>query len=202
MQRRLIWILTFFIILLVLLVGAAAQAGVDPQEQKSNQRLEDPRSRDVRRTVALGEEVRHQLVTLPYHSVFDWLQAEVKSDGTVVLMGQVTQPTIKKNAESRVKELEGVSDVVNNIEVLPLSRNDDDLRAAVYRAIYRFDSPLFKYAIQSIPPMHIIVKNGHVTLKGIAATRMDSQLAYTAARGVPGVFDVDNELQLETAESD
>ena len=101
-----------------------------------------------------------------------------------------------------MKELEGVGRVVNNIEVLPLSKNDDDLRAAVYPAIYRFDSPLFKYAIQSIPPIHIIVKNGHVVLKGVAATRMDSQLAYMAARGVPGVFDVENELQVEAAESD
>lgn len=202
MRKRLIWILTFFVILLVLMAGAAAQAAVVPQESKSQQRLENPGGRDVRRAIALGEEVRHQLVTLPYYNVFDWLQAEARPDGTVVLMGQVTQPTIKRDAESRVKDLESVSRVINNIEVLPLSGSDDELRAALYQAIYRFDSPLFKYAIQSIPPIHIIVKNGHVALKGVVASQMDSQLAYTAARSVPGVFDVENELQVERAESD
>src|SRR5262249_47284748 len=150
-----------------------------------------------RRVEALKEEVRHQLVTLPYYSVFDWLQAEVKPDGTVTLMGDVTRPTTKDDAESRVKKLEAVSRVINNIEVLPLSPMDDQVRIALYRAIFRFDGPLFRYATQSVPPIHIIVKNGHATLKGIVLNQMDSQLAYTAAQGVPGVFEVKNELQIE-----
>jgi BON domain len=87
--------------------------------------------------------------------------------------------------------------VINSIEVLPLSPMDDQLRIALYRAIFRFDSPLFRYGTQSVPPVHIIVKNGHVTLKGVVSNQMDSQLAYMAANAVPGVFEVKNELQVE-----
>jgi hyperosmotically inducible protein len=112
-------------------------------------------------------------------------------------MGEVTRPTVKDDAEHRVKKLEAVSRVVDNIEVLPLSPMDDELRVALYRAIYRFDSPLFRYGTQSVPPIHIIVKNGHVTLRGVVLNEGDSQLAYMAARGVPGTFEVKNELQIE-----
>src|SRR5215831_4567746 len=146
---------------------------------------------------SLSEEVRHQLVTLPYYSVFDWLQAQVKPDGTVTLMGQVIRPTLKDDAEKNVKRLEAATRVINNIEVLPLSQMDDQLRTATYRRIYNFETPLFRYATWASPPIHIIVKNGHVTLKGIVANQSDSQLAYIAARQVPGAFDVKNELQIE-----
>ncbi len=159
--------------------------------------LKSPTSRDANRLQTLKEEVRHQLVMLPYYSVFDWLQAQVRPDGTVTLMGEVTRPTTKDDAENRVKKLESASGVTNKIEVLPLSPMDDDLRLALYRAIFRYSSPLFRYATQSVPPIHIIVKNGHVTLKGVVANQMDSQLAYMAARGVPGTFEVKNELQIE-----
>jgi hyperosmotically inducible protein len=153
--------------------------------------------RDEHRMQALKEEVRHQLVMLPYYSVFDWLQADVKPDGTVTLMGQVVRPTLKDNAEANVKKLEAATRVINDIEVLPLSPMDDQLRTALYRRIYSFETPLFRYATWSSPPIHIIVNNGHVTLKGIVANQSDSQLAYIAAREVPGAFDVKNELQIE-----
>ena len=146
---------------------------------------------------SLSEEVRHQLVTLPYYSVFDWLQAQVKPDGTVTLMGEVTRPSLKDDAETRVKRLEGARSVVDNIEVLLLSPMDDQLRVALYRSIYSFNSPLFRYATQSLPPIHIIVKNGDVTLKGIVASQADSDLANLAANQVSGVFSVKNELQVE-----
>jgi hyperosmotically inducible periplasmic protein len=167
------------------------------QRHKGHDQLESPGTRDVNRLEALKEEVRHQLVTLPYYSVFDWLEAQVRPDGAVVLMGETVRPTLKDDAESRVKRLEGVTRVINNIEVLPLSPMDDQLRVALYRRIYNFDSPLFRYATWSVPPIHIIVKNGHVTLKGIVANEGDSQLAYMAAQQVPNVFDVKNELQIE-----
>jgi BON domain len=167
------------------------------QRDKNPGQLNPPADRNARRVESLKEEVRHQLVMLPYYSVFDWLQAQVKPDGTVTLMGEVTRPTTKDDAEDRVKKLESASKVVNNIEVLPLSPMDDQLRIALYRAIFRFDGPLFRYGTQSVPPIHVIVKNGHVALKGVVANQMDSQLAYMAARGVPGVFDVKNELQIE-----
>jgi hyperosmotically inducible periplasmic protein len=145
------------------------------------------------------KEVRHELVTLPYYGVFDWLAFEVRPDNTVVLRGQVVRPTTKSDAEARVKEIDGVSNVVNEIEVLPLSPNDDRLRMALYRRLYGSDSPLFRYATQAIPSIHIIVAHGRATLKGIVANKGDAQLAYIRARSVPGLFDVKNELQIEGA---
>ena len=142
-------------------------------------------------------EVRHELATLPYYGVFDWLEYVVQPDNTVVLRGQVVRPTTKSEAESRVKDIEGVSGVVNQIEVLPLSPSDDRLRRSLYRAIYGQSSPLFHYAIQTVPPIHIIVRNGRATLKGIVANKGDANLAYIKARGVPGLFEVKNELKIE-----
>jgi len=182
--------------LAIVLIASAPNASA-AQRTKANVQLEKPFARDVNRLDALKEEVRHQLVMLPYYSVFDWLQAEVKADGTVTLMGQVVRPSLKDDAEARVRKLEDATQVINNIEVLPLSPMDDQLRIALYRRIYSFDSPLFRYATWSTPPMHIIVKNGHATLKGIVANQGDSDLAYMAARQVPNVFDVKNELQIE-----
>jgi hyperosmotically inducible protein len=178
------------------LVASALFAGI-AQQGKAPASLNAPATRDARRLDALKEELRHQLVMLPYYSVFDWLQAEVKGDGSVTLTGEVTRPTTKDDAGNRAKRLESVERVVNNIEVLPLSPSDDNLRVALYRAIFRFESPLFRYATQSVPPIHIIVKNGRVTLKGLVLNQMDSQLAYMAAQGVSGVFEVKNELQIE-----
>ncbi len=150
-----------------------------------------------RHDYALEDEVRHQLVMLPYYSVFDWLEAQVQADGTVTLKGEVTRPTTKDDAERRVKSLEGASHVVDNVEVLPLSPTDDQIRLAVYRAIFSYNSPLFRYATQSVPPIHIIVRNGHVTLKGVVANQTDSDMAYLKASGVSNVFSVKNELQVE-----
>jgi osmotically-inducible protein OsmY len=163
-----------------------------------SQKLDHPQDRQERQTAALKEEVRHQLVMMPYFSVFDWLEAEVSPNGMVTLMGQVTQPTVKSDAEARIKRLESATSVVNKIEVLPLSNNDDRIRTAVYRAIYMNDTPLFKYAMRSVGPIHIIVKNGHVTLKGVVANAGDKQLAYMAANGVSGVFSVENQLKVES----
>jgi hyperosmotically inducible periplasmic protein len=134
---------------------------------------------------------------MPYYGVFDWLEAQVLPDNTVVLQGQVTRLTTKSDAENRVKKLESVPKVVNNIEVLPLSPSDDAIRIAMYRAIFKYDGPLFQYATRAVPPIHIIVKNGRATLKGVVSREMDKQLAFTAARGVPGVFEVNNELTVE-----
>lgn len=148
----------------------------------------------------LIREVRHELRMLPYYGVFDWLEFEVQPDNTVVLRGQVVRPTTKSDAEGRVKDVEGVSRVNNQIEVLPLSPNDDRLRRSLYRAIYNFNSPLFRYATQSVPPIHLIVNRGHATLKGVVANKGDAQLAYIRARGVPGLFSVKNELVIEGEE--
>ena len=145
----------------------------------------------------LVKRIRHELAMLPYYGVFDWLEFEVRPDNTVVLRGQVVRPTTKSDAEARVKDIDGVKGVINEIQVLPLSPQDDRLRIALYRTLYNWDSPLFRYATQAIPSIHIIVDHGRATLKGVVSSKGDAQLAYIRARGVPGLFDVKNELMVE-----
>jgi hyperosmotically inducible protein len=140
----------------------------------------------------LVKEVRHQLVLLPYYSVFDNLSFKVVGE-KFTHSGQVTRPTLKSDAESAVKSIEGVAAVVNNIEVLPVSPMDDQLRRAVYRAIYH-DSALFRYGESAVPSIHIIVKNGNVTLVGVVDNESDKNLANLRANGVPNVFSVKNDL--------
>jgi osmotically-inducible protein OsmY len=140
-------------------------------------------------------EVRHELVMLPYYNVFDNLAYRVDGN-TVTLFGQVTRPTLKSDAENVVKRIEGVDRVINNIEVLPVSPNDDRIRQAVYRAIYGYPS-LNRYALAAVPSIHIIVKNGRVTLVGVVANEGDKNIAGIQANSVPGVFAVTNDLQIE-----
>ena len=160
-----------------------------------------PQSENKRISKGLIKEIRHELVTLPYYGLFDWLEGEVRPDGTLVLRGEVVRPSTKKDAESRVKDIEGVESVVNEIEVLPLSPGDDRIRAAIYRALFNGNSPLFRYATRAVPPIHIIVKGGRVALKGVVATRQESQIAFIKARSVSGVFEVKNELRVESEDS-
>src|SRR5581483_6730870 len=108
---------------------------------------------------------------------------------------QTVTPTLKSDAEKAVKRIEGVEKVVNNIEVLPVSPADDRIRKAVYQAIYSRPG-LDKYELRAVPSIHIIVKNGHVTLAGAVANQMDKILAGMAANGVSGVFSVTNDLQV------
>ncbi|MCA1814921.1 MAG: BON domain-containing protein [Acidobacteria bacterium] len=174
-------------------VALAACAAVSSAQSPTGQRVAE----NERRTqVRLAEEARHALVTLPYYGVFDWLEGQVMPDGSVTLRGEVVRPTTKSDAEARLRDIDGVTSVNNQIEVLPLSPNDDRLRQRLYRAIYNFNSPLFRYAERAVPPIHIIVSRGRVTLKGVVDSRADSQLAYMRARTVPGSFAVDNQLEV------
>jgi hyperosmotically inducible periplasmic protein len=147
-------------------------------------------------SMMIADEVRHRLVMLPYYGVFDWLECEITPDRSAVLRGQVTRPSTKSDAEAELRRIEGIPKVTNQIEVLPPSPSDDQIRLAVYRSIFKYDGPLFRYATQSVPPIHIIVNNGRVTLKGKADNDEDRQLAYTAANSVSGVFEVKNELSV------
>ena len=143
----------------------------------------------------ISKEVRHELVMLPYYGVFDDLAYKV--DGAnVTLYGAVTRPTLKSDAERSVKRIEGVQSVTNNIEVLPLSPNDDRIRRAVYRAIYG-QPGLDMYALRAVPTIHILVKNGNVRLEGVVANEGDRNLAYMKASQVPGSFSVTNHLRVE-----
>jgi hyperosmotically inducible protein len=144
----------------------------------------------------IAKEVRHRLLRLPYYGVFDDLAFRVDGD-TVTLLGEVTQPVLKTDAEKAVKGIESVRRVVNEIEVLPLSPNDDQIRLAEYRAIYGDPALSTRYGYRSIPPIHIIVKNGHVKLVGVASNQADRNLAGIRANSVPGVFSVENDLQVE-----
>jgi hyperosmotically inducible protein len=184
-MRRIVGIgLTVLLLMLVTQPSWSSQSVLASNSQSRSQR-------------GLIREIRNELVTLPYYGLFDWLEGEIRPDGTLVLRGEVVRPTTKKDAEARVKDIEGVESVVNEIEVLPLSPNDDRIRRAIYRALFNGNSPLFRYAQRAVPPIHIIVKGGRVTLKGVVATQQESQIAYIRARGVSGVFEVKNELRVE-----
>ena len=150
-----------------------------------------PSARAVER---IQKEVRHELIMLPYLGVFDNLAYKV--DGyDVTLLGQVTRPSLKSDAENVVKKIEGVEHVNNRIEVLPVSSFDDRLRLRLFRAIYGY-GPLQKYSLGVIKPIRIIVKNGNVDLEGVVDNQGDKNIAGLRANGVPDVFSVKNNLQI------
>ena len=151
--------------------------------------------RQAKAEARLQKEVRHVLVTQPFYTVFDNLAYKIDGD-RVTLLGQVATPTLKTDAGNAVKSIEGVSAVENQLEVLPVSPSDDQIRRAEFRAIYSAPG-MEKYSIQAVPPIHIIVKNGHVTLVGVVANEMDKVLANQRANSVPGVFSLMNELRVE-----
>ena len=144
----------------------------------------------------IAREVRHQLVMLPFLNVFDNLAFSV-TGYNVTLKGQVTDPALKKSAERVVKQVEGVEQVDNQIEVLPASSMDDQLRRRLYRAIYGF-GPLEKYAMPVLQPIRIIVKNGNVFLEGVVDNKADKDMAGIRANTVSGIFSVTNNLVVES----
>jgi hyperosmotically inducible protein len=174
---------TFLFVLLTLALGSAAFV-----QQAASTTASAPT------TERITKEVRHELVMLPYFSVFDNLAYKV--DGyNVTLIGQVTRPTLKSDAENVVKRIEGVEHIDNQIEVLPPSSMDDGLRVQLYRAIYGFPS-LQKYALGVQQPIRIIVKNGKVTLEGVVDNESDKNVANIQASSVPGTFSITNNLQV------
>jgi len=177
--------------LLVALIVAASPA-ITPLASPSQPTGTKSQRGDAKYQEKLIKEVRHELRLLPYYTVFDNLAFKVEGD-KVILEGQVVRPTLKSDAEAAVKGIEGVASVVNNIEVLPVSPMDDQLRRAVYQAIYS-DPALSRYGFQAVPSIHIIVKNGNVTLEGVVDSEADKNLAYLRVSGVPNVFSVKNNL--------
>ena len=158
-------------------------------------------SDNSRETARLVKEIRHELLTLPWYGVFDWLEGNVGPDGQVILRGWVVRPTTKSDAEARVKEIEGVNGLKSDIQVLPLSPNDDRIRRALYNTLFNGNSQLFRYALGANPSIHIITNNGKVTLKGIVSSEADKNYANIKARGVSGVFEVKNELEVEGSQA-
>lgn len=180
-----------------LFAGALLMAsGLPAAAKNDNKKHFDPYVAGPTDEAKTVKEVRHQLVMLPYYSVFDDLGFTVNG-GTVTLVGQVVLPVLKDDAVAAVKNVEGVTNVVNNIEVLPLSANDDRIRRAVYRAVYGDPTLSTRYGFQALPSIHIIVKNGNVRLEGVVANEMDRSIANIRANGVSGVFHVENDLKIE-----
>jgi hyperosmotically inducible periplasmic protein len=181
---------------------------------------EQPATPDANQQAILkiAKEVRKQIVTQPQYGVFDNIHFAIQGS-TVILRGEASRPTLKSSIERLVKKIEGVANVQNEIEVLPVSPNDDRIRAAVYASIYRYP-PLQRYTanrgrptgpsvaraaggITNDPPLgwhaiHIIVKNGNVKLAGVVDSDADLAMAGMRANTVPGVFSVDNDLQVAT----
>jgi hyperosmotically inducible protein len=168
-------------------VGFAAKSDKDHQDAFMNGPAGETR---------IAREVRHELLTQPYYGVFDDLAFKVEGS-TVTLLGATANPTLKSDAVKAVKRIEGVNTVNDQIELLPVSSNDDQIRLAEYRAIYGDSVIGPRYGVRAVPSIHIIVKNGHVTLEGVVANKMDHDIIYLRANGVPGVFSVDNHLQIE-----
>lgn len=174
------------IALVAALVVAASVAAAAPADRMSERAAFEQ----------LAKKVRKELVTLPWYGVFDNLAYQIDGS-TVTLSGQVVQPSTRKDAERRVRKLKGVERVVNNIEVLPLSSFDDSIRANTYRALFGWNSPLFRYGRGVNPSIHIVVSGGHVTLEGVVTNEGDRRLAYMLVNSVPGVFSVTNNLRNE-----
>lgn len=185
------------------------------------QQAATPSDAQQQSVVKLAEAVRKQIVTNSLYGVFDAIHFVIKGSDTVILRGYASRPSLKSSLESSIKKIPGVKSVVNEIEVLPLSPSDDRVRTAVYRSIYSF-GPLQRYTsnrgpsarwsgnsvarmaggITNDPPfgwhaIHIIVKNGNVTLTGVVDSEGDLTMAGMRANLVPGVFSVDNDLQVE-----
>jgi osmotically-inducible protein OsmY len=146
----------------------------------------------------IAQEVRHQMLMLPYYTIFDDLAFRVDG-GRVTLLGDVTNPVLKSDAENVVKRIEGVTQVNNQIQVLPVSPMDDQIRRAMFRAIYGDPEIGDRYGHQALPPIHIIVKNGHVRLEGVVGNQLDKNLINVRANAVPNVFSVENDLQVASS---
>jgi hyperosmotically inducible protein len=188
-------------VLIVAMVLAAGLSAKDKSKVKDAQSVHSDSWVNGADQSKIVKEVRHELVMLPYFGVFDDLGFTVNG-GQVTLLGAVTRPTLKSDAENVVKRIDGVTGVVNNIEVLPLSPNDDHIRRAIYRAIYGDSTLGTRYGFQALPSIHIIVKNGNVRLEGVVANEMDRTIAGLRANGVPGVFGVENALTVEQKEKE
>jgi hyperosmotically inducible protein len=202
MRKTQVMMATIFVLFLSVAGLAAAQSAQPLQSNQSVQTTPNsatgsepadealsPQSQDK-----LVREIRHELIMLPYYGVFDNLAFQLQGR-TVILQGQVANSVLKPDAENVVKRVEGVEKVVNNIQVLPPSPMDQRIREQVYRAIYGY-GPLFKYANLSIPPIHIIVQSGHVTLEGVVNNETDKGLCSMRVKQVPSVFSVTNNLRV------
>ena len=184
-----------FTILMAAQETKSAEQSVQTQPQSSGEQSGTPNPPlSPESFQKLANKIRHELVMLPYYDVYDNLYFRI--DGrTVTLLGETPNASTKSSAGNVVKHIEGVDKVINNIELLPPNPADERIRRATYRAIYSY-GPLFKYSHAPVPPIHIIVKNGRVTLEGIVDSESDKQMAGMQANQVPGTFQITNNLRV------
>lgn len=180
------------------LILAALMAPAASHAQDNSKHHDDAFVRGDANESRIVQEVRHQLVMLPYYSIFDDLGFRVNGT-TVTLEGAVVRPVLKSDAENVVKRVEGVTNVINKIEVLPPSPMDDQIRRAAVRVIYGDPQIGTRYGNQALPPIHIIVKNGNLTLEGVVANDFDKNLIGIRANSIPNVFKVTNNLVVENS---
>lgn len=152
-------------------------------------------ARSAKQPLDQAEQVRLELIKVPNLGVFDNLAFRLESPDTVVLTGQVIDPVVKSAAATAVLRLPGINKVENNIEVLPLSPYDDEIRLRTYYAVYS-NTGFEKYAQMAVEPIRIIVRNGHVTLDGVVGNQLEKNMAVLSANSVPGVFSVTDNLRI------
>ena len=181
----------------VILAGLMVTAGL-AQDQENQNEHNDALIPGPENEAQIAKQVRHNLLMLPYYSIFTDLAFRL--DGSVVTLLGACPPEppwdIKSDAERAVKKVPGVTKVINNIKELPLSPMDWDIRRAVARAIYGEESIGMRYGYQALPSIHIIVENGHVTLEGVVDNQFDDTLIRTRANSVPNVFSVTDHLRV------
>jgi hyperosmotically inducible protein len=182
------WIFAFLLLFFAGTLGSTAASAATPL-------LVAPVSSQSGTEARISKMVYHQLATLPWYGVFDHLQYNVQGS-TVTLSGQVLFPLTRSSVENTVKGISGVKRVVNQVEDLPTSPFDNQIRWAEYRALFFGSSPLFRYSLGVNPAIHIIVRNSRVTLVGYVNSQADRQLAVMRARLVPNVFSVTDRLQI------
>ncbi len=163
-------------------------------------RAQGPVQRPAPRTglglTLIERDLRHELATLSRYGVFDHLAFRLDENGVATLLGHVRSQGLRSEAERAAREVAGVREVQNRIEVLTPSASDDRLRVALFDAIYR-SSALERYAFQSMPPIHIVVQGGRVTLEGVVGSDLDRTMAAMRARDVAGVLGVTNNLVVQ-----
>lgn len=143
----------------------------------------------------IAEQVRKEIVKLPFYSIFDNVEFQL-TDGALELTGEVYRPVMKKMIEKAAQRVAGVNTVTNDIEILPLSSYDDRIRLALARQLYR-NQVFTRHSIQLVPPVHIVVKNGNVTLEGVVNSELEKNAAFHVANGIHGVFSVTNNLRTD-----
>ena len=154
-----------------------------------------PVKNDTPQLSNIEKKVRKELISASWDGVFDTLAFEVNGS-TVTLYGQVYRPITRSRAEKFVKGVNGIEQVINKIEVLPLSGFDDRIRGQAVRSV-NDTAGLYRYLLGTNPSLRIIVRNGHVTLEGMVSDETDKRLAFFAVNSIPGVFTVTNNLRTE-----